>query len=292
MDTYILAIESSCDETSVSIIKNGSIEISNIEKKNNCTITNIMNNECNQIINNEQIEGVYLQIKAMILAKKFIKNNTIIKTENTRFQVTNIENQESNNTLSVVDLGECQERIKKKYNISKHESLIILKADIKSDDFTSTYVQYEIYHPYKLNKIELDICEDVNISLSVPVNLDDETISLYESLNEYGYNFFDSKDKFYNDICSKYTTKSGTDIILSDRQQLLKNQNNVFLCQDDCTFLYYNSKTKHSYCSCSPQKNDIKLEIEYLFSHKGEMIKSFYTTLSNSNFKVMKPAGR
>lgn len=30
MDTYILAIESSCDETSVSIIKNGSIEISNI----------------------------------------------------------------------------------------------------------------------------------------------------------------------------------------------------------------------------------------------------------------------
>ena len=120
------------------------------------------------------------------------------------------------------------------------------------------------------------------------VNLDDETISLYESLNEYGYNFFDSKDKFYNDICSKYTTKSGTDIILSDRQQLLKNQNNVFLCQDDCTFLYYNSKTKHSYCSCSPQKNDIQLEIEYLFSHKGEMIKSFYTTLSNSNFKVMK----
>ena len=30
MDTYILAIESSCDETSVSIIKNGCIEISNI----------------------------------------------------------------------------------------------------------------------------------------------------------------------------------------------------------------------------------------------------------------------
>ena len=30
MDTYILAIESSCDETSVSIIKNGSIEISTI----------------------------------------------------------------------------------------------------------------------------------------------------------------------------------------------------------------------------------------------------------------------
>ena len=30
MDTYILAIESSCDETSVSIIKNGSVEISTV----------------------------------------------------------------------------------------------------------------------------------------------------------------------------------------------------------------------------------------------------------------------
>lgn len=30
MDTYILAIESSCDETSVSIIKNGCEEISSV----------------------------------------------------------------------------------------------------------------------------------------------------------------------------------------------------------------------------------------------------------------------
>ena len=36
-------------------------------------------------------------------------------------------------------------------------------------------------------------------------------------MRESGYDIFDKSISFYNDICTKYTTENGTDIILSDR---------------------------------------------------------------------------
>ena len=80
--------------------------------------------------------------------------------------------------------------------------MIVVKTDIKSSDLSSTYVQYEIYHPKTLKQLDLRLCNEVKIVVSVPVNLDTDTISLYDSLSESGYNLFDSEDDFSNDICS------------------------------------------------------------------------------------------
>ena len=55
----------------------------------------------------------------------------------------------------------------------------------------------------------------------MPVNLQEETLSLYNSLNESGYNLFDANDVFYNDICTPYTTENGTDISLFDRKEII-----------------------------------------------------------------------
>ena len=55
--------------------------------------------------------------------------------------------------------------------------------DIKNEDSSSTYVQYEIYHPYTLVKLDTDCCNDTKIIVNSPVNLSKETISLYKSLN-------------------------------------------------------------------------------------------------------------
>ena len=47
----------------------------------------------------------------------------------------------------MIDLGECENRLRTEYNISKEKDLIIFKIDIKESNKSLTYVQYEIYHP-------------------------------------------------------------------------------------------------------------------------------------------------
>ena len=114
--------------------------------------------------------------------------------------------------------------------------MIIVKSDLKSKDLSSTYVQYEIFNPYNLEKLNIDYCKNVKISINTPINLSDQTISLYNSLNQSGYNLFDSNDSFYTDVCTTYTSENGIDVTISDRQNMLYN-NNISLCQDNCTYL-------------------------------------------------------
>ena len=258
-----------------------------IIKENNCTLKDIMNNECNEIINNDQIKDTYDEITEKIL-KNYTKQNTVIKTKNTAFQITYYNNQTNNDNLSYVDIGICEELIKTKYDIPKEESLIILKIDIISQELSSIYVQYEIYHPYTLQKINLSICENISATINVKTSLTDKDIDLYNSLKEYGYNYFDSNDNFYNDICSLYTSKDGTDVLLSDRQKLLNDQKNVSFCQQNCYFISYNSTINMANCSCSIQTENTTLDTEDIIFMKNFLVKSFYVTLSNSNFRVMK----
>ena len=49
------------------------------------------------------------------------------------------------------------------YNISKDDSLIIVKIDKKTEDLFSTYVKYEIYHPYNLSQLDLNFCKEITI---------------------------------------------------------------------------------------------------------------------------------
>ena len=53
-----------------------------------------------------------------------------------------------------------------------------------------------------------------------------------------------------NDICYKYTSDKGTDILLDDR----KNEyiiNNMSLCEKDCDYNGYNTITKKALCKCN-----------------------------------------
>ena len=254
--------------------------------QNNCTIEDIMNNKCNQKINTNQIKNTYKQIKKDILNDDYNKENIVIKTDNAAFQVSKYDDQNSNNVLSYIDIGKCEEIIKKKFNIS--ESLIILKTDIKNDDSTATYVQYEIYNPYNLEKIELDICNDTKTTIKAPTKLEDEAKLLYDNMQEQGYNLFNSSDSFYNDICTRYTTEYGTDMIISDRKKILAKYNDVPLCQVNCTFVSYNSTTNMTTCICPMKTTNISLEIMDILFGKTDLLNDFYMTFSYSNFRVMK----
>ena len=82
-------------------------------------------------------------------------------------------------------------------NISKNESLYILKMEIKQDGYKIPKIQYEVYFPLnndsKLSLLNLSVCDGINIdvylSLALNGNLD----------------IYNSNSNFYNDI---FLTKS------------------------------------------------------------------------------------
>ena len=101
-------------------------------------------------------------------------------------------------------------------------------------------VEYDVYSKLNGNnliKLNLTICKNSKISLSVP-------IAISESLDK-----LNSGGGYYNDICYIVTSDSGTDISLKDRKKEFIEDNKK-VCQDDCDFSEYDYKTQKAKCSC------------------------------------------
>ena len=162
-----------------------------------------------------------------------------------------------------------------------------MKTYIKEEDYEYTYVQYEIYNPDSLEKINLNIYKNISIYINSPVLLSSNIESLFDSLNKSGYNLFNFNDSFYTDICSPYTSENGTDIPMSDRQnEIYNNVNNKSICQNNYTFVYLNTTSRKSKCECEIQTNNIENDLnKIIFSKKFAL--SFFKTLKNTNFVVL-----
>ena len=258
--------------------------------KKECTNQQIISLQCqNGIVKNEQFSDLNKQVEEEFL-NTYDGKETRIDTKNVKFQMKNYSsNDDYDSSISSINLGKCEEALKKQYNIPEEEHLIIYKIDIQSDDLFTTYVQYKIYNPLNLEQLDyLTVCSKETISISAPVNLNNDTKALYNSLNNSGYNLFDVNDSFYNDICATYTTQNGTDISLNDRKSLIeKSGGSLNFCQEGCAMEYFNYTTQKVKCNCDI--NDIKNitslnDIEFTSDLFLNLIEGF----KYSNYLVMK----
>ena len=252
-----------------------------------CSVKGIIENKCDEVITNEQI----IQVSDKLKEKISPDSNVIIGTKNVNFQISSLEIQKNNDYLNIssIDLGKCEDILKEQEGLSEEEDLIIFKIDIKSEDLSQIYVLYEIYSPLTLERIDVEACKNISIGVTVPVNLDENTKNIYYSLNKSGYNLFDLNDPFYNDICSTYTTRDGTDLTLIDRKNLIydKNGNNT-LCQIGCEFKFYNLTNGKAKCVCDVQIEESNKIVDIFKFSLDQINNSFYKTLTNSNFLVLK----
>ena len=257
------------------------------EDKNDCTEKEILESKCNRKISNKQIEIISEKLKQTISPD----SNLIIETKNVKFQISSLEIQKNNNhpNISSVELGLCEEILKKQEGLSEESELIIFKTDIKNEDLSNTFVQYEIYNPLTLDRINMEVCKNISIGINVPVNLDENIKEIYYSLNHSGYNLFDLNDPFYNDISSTYTTKYGTDLTLIDRKDLIYDKtDNISICQVNCTFKFYNLTNGKAKCDYDVQIEETITNEDILRFSATQIVNSFYKTLKNSNFLVLK----
>ena len=127
---------------------------------------------------------------------------------------TLVQEMNKNNNNITVDLGECENELKDKYNISKNDSLYLLIVNGKVDNIPK--VEYEVFYPFSSNNfsvLNLSYCKDMTIDISIPIDIPIDELDKYNK-----------SSGLYNDICYTLTTESETDIILNDRRNEFLNK--------------------------------------------------------------------
>ena len=255
------------------------------ECSNSCEISQLLNNECsiNHITANN-IEKITNQMKNILNNTNVTKNtNIVIQGNNIVYQITSSENLNINKTsnISILELGECGTKLKNYYDI---DNLIIFKMDLKLNNTPPVIINYEVYNPKNLSKLDLSICESMEITLYSPYTPSQKSLNKIIQLNEYGYDLYNPKDSFYQDICSPFTSENETDILLSDRKSDFFE--NISLCEDICTYNGYDFRIGKAECKC-PIKNSIDLSINKVASQEKNFFANFDLT-SLSNIKILK----
>ena len=268
------------------------LNVSNKECIKNCTIKEIINNRCLLLIKNK--EKIYDIIKTQIIENyPSDAENLIIKTDdNFIFQLTtisneqNLINEDANNdyNLSMIDLEDCIKSLKDEYHFDENTNLIILKYEKLSNAALEKNVQYEIFEPYNKTQLNKSICKKDSFYLYIPTTLSEETQNLYEDLKKYGYDLFNINDPFYQDICTKYKSKDGTDVLLSDRKNYYYNNQDI-ICQSNCSYSSFLIEKQIMKCQCNIVSEKIDVKNEHF--KKEKIITSFYEVLKYSNYKVL-----
>jgi len=222
------------------------------------------------------IKKVFYNGKIDYLLSNVIKGEDLtVKTQKGIYIFTTTDNQNNNinNNYSLINLGECENILKNHYNISNNEPLLIFKIDVYIQGHLIPSIEYEVYKLLTKEKLNLTYCNKENIRISIPVNINEDNLFIYNPASE-----------FYNDICFPYTTKNRTDICLKDRREEFNN-NNLSLCEKDCEYEGYDSEAKRALCNC---KIKIKLPlISEIELNKNKLLYKLNIKKS-SNFKVIK----
>ena len=195
------------------------------------------------------------------------------------FTITTTENQKLNEDKneSTINLGECKDRLKESNNIPEDIDLYILKIDIKQEGMRIPKIEYEVYYPLNESlskKLDLDVCENITIDISIPV-----------MINESDLDKHNSSSNFYKDICYAYTSEKGTDVILKDRRNEFI-ENNLTLCEEDCFLKDYNFSIGKAKCSC-PVKTESTPISEVKFN-KTKLYNNFKDIKNTMNIEIMK----
>ena len=244
--------------------------------KGEYNIDNLTLKEKDQIIEKikDDIENGNLNLTSLISGDK---KDFILKENSTLYQITITGNQ--NNTeyddISSIQLGECEQILKRVYKIADNLPLIIFKVDHFVPGIEIPVIGYDIFHPTNKSKLDLKYCEDSIVNFRIPVSLDENNLFKYDPNSEY-----------YTDECSSYTTEDGTDILLNDRHDEYNN-NNYSLCEQNCSFVEYEKDTKKAICNCNIKSKD--LMISEIMNEENILAKYNFTNQSSfSNIKTIK----
>ena len=225
-----------------------------------------------KIIQNELLDR---NISLQLINEFYKKNeNLFISYENINFEITSMHNHKNSKT-STINLDMCEKKLVEYHRIANDSELIIFKIEVFEKGLLIPIIEYEVYDLKNNIKLDLNICNDTYISISIPVIIEDDNLFKYDPYSDY-----------YNDICFPYTTTQyKTDIILKDRRNEFLNKN-LSLCEKNCEYKGYNISTKEVLCNCKTKLNFSTFS--EIISDKDKLFNSFLNMKNNSNLWVIK----
>ena len=206
--------------------------------------------------------------------------------------------------ISAVDLGNCTQTIKKHYNISPEEDLIVLNIEsMKTKNKTNESnidnsfnlrknVQVEIYD-HSGRQLDLSVCkEDIKVLMNL-ANVEELNIQSSQKFSEQGIDVFNPTDNFFNDLCHKYENKDGIDIIIDDRRSDIYQ--NVTFCQGGCSYNGVDYDLMAANCLCNStilqedenNRTDDNNAVEKEVLNFKTLSKSFISSLLDFNIEVI-----
>ena len=258
-------------EYSIDILKELFYLVNNSTLFNDTKIDEIIK-EMRKIILNINPNYLISEIKNCKDLTRRINDIIIISLTSTENQKCNI-----NMNLSKIDLGDCEKELKKEYNISNNESLLIFKLDILKEDMKIPRIEYEVYYPLfgnKLIPLDLNKCKNIKINIGVQTILNEKEIDKHNISSNY-----------YNDICQKSKSEYDTDITLNDRKEVFLD-NDMNACEENCKFEKYEIDRNRALCSCNV-KTYFKLfsEVE---KNKELLLIGFKSIKNTINLNIIK----
>lgn len=186
--------------------------------------------------------------------------------------------------VSFIYTDEIERKIKEVNNIKENENLLIFKLDISRKNQTSNQVEY-LFYDKEGNLLDISkLGNEFNITVESPVlPSENETIklSLAKRIKEWGYDMYNSSDKFYNDVCTPFTTEYNTDIMIDDRKKEIYT--NVSFCEKDCEYQGINLIDLRVNCSCKVKTGMQEFRSGFV---NNTISLSFSKIILNSNIRI------
>ena len=143
---------------------------------------------------------------------------------------TKNQNNNVNNNVTIIELGECEDELRQFYDLSKDVTIYMKKVEVIQEGMQIPKIEYSIYTKLpgenKLKRLNITACKTTKISISIPIE-----ISKSENLDK-----LNTSSDYFNDVCYVASSDSGTDILLKDRKEEFI-ENNKTVCQDDLRFV-------------------------------------------------------
>ena len=188
-----------------------------------------------------------------IIADKKIGTNYEIKGKDFNILI-NPTNSTAFQNSTHVDFEECEQILRKEYNISNSSIITFFQIEFKNNNSKALYNQIK-YLSYNEQKeiLDLSLCEDIETQIHY-VFKDDVDLDLLK-INEFkekGVDILNINDSFFNDICNPYS-ESNNDMILEDRVNYIYQ--NYSLCEEGCTYNNIDTDLMTVTCNCKIQGN-------------------------------------
>ena len=245
-----------------------------MERSTKLCITSYFENRTNLEIQEIIHVDILLDLLDKFNYKIITENETVLIEENkTIYEIITTRNNNPNSNTTIINLGECETRLKEYYEIDKDAYLYMLVIDAYLEGKTGPFTLYEVFYPLlnspTLFQLDLSICEGLQINMLY--NLELENPELY-----------DKNNPIYNDICCPYSSKEGVDMVVADVQREYID-NNKSICGEDCIYGDYNNGKVQCDCKIQltlPPLSEIKIDKDKLYK---------FSNIKNvANFGVLK----